>query len=55
MKKKELSNLREKTIKDLVKIVYEKKTEASNRNLRREVAQIETLIREKEIIEKLKK
>jgi len=69
MKRKDLIGLRGKTIKDLKKLAYEKKTEAtkkkmeimggkeknlkSNRILMTEVAKILTLIREKEIIESL--
>jgi ribosomal protein L29 len=69
MKKKEFTELRSKDIKVLQKLVFEKKAEAVKtkvgmsagkeknlkifRNLRREVAQILTLIKEKEIAEKL--
>ena len=69
MKKKELISLRTKTAKELAKIVYEKQTEGTkkkmeimggkeknlkaHKNLSREIAKILTLIREKEIIEKI--
>lgn len=69
MKKKEFNELRGKSIKDLKKIVLDKKSEAEKakmkhlggkdknnkvkRNLMREIAKILTLIREKEIIEAL--
>lgn len=70
MKKKELALLRSKELSELAKTVSEKKLsldkfgldskDVSNKNLkkgwilRREVAQILTLIREKEILEKEK-
>jgi ribosomal protein L29 len=69
MKRKEFNDLRSKTIKDLSKMVSEKKLEAEkikmkilggkeknlkvHKNLSREIAKILTLIREKEIIESL--
>ena len=69
MKKKDMISLRTKTAKELAKIVYEKQTEATkkkmeimggkeknlkaHKNLSREIAKILTLIREKEIIEKI--
>lgn len=69
MKRKEFNELRSKSIKDLMKIVLDKKNEAEKakmkhlggkeknnkvkKNLGREVAKILTLIREKEIIESL--
>jgi ribosomal protein L29 len=69
MKRKDFIDLRNKTIADLVKMVSEKKFEAKKakmsilagkeknlkayRNLRRDIAQILTLIKEKEILEKL--
>lgn len=71
MKIKELKELRGKSVKDLAKLVSEKKLEIEKtkmkilggkeknlkvgRNLSREVAKILTLIREKEIIESLEK
>ncbi|KKQ92053.1 MAG: coiled-coil [Microgenomates group bacterium GW2011_GWC1_39_7b] len=70
MKRKEFTNLKNKTLEDLTKLVREKKEESlkkkmngvsgkdknlkSYRNLRREIAQILTLIKEKQIIDKLK-
>lgn len=69
MKKKEFNDLREKSVKDLKKIVVEKKLEEKKvrmnmyggkeknlkvgRILRTEIAKILTLVREKEIIESL--
>jgi len=69
MKKKELNDLRIKDIKSLRKLAMDKKAEAakkkmeivgskeknlkSTNNLRHDLAQILTLIREKEIMEKL--
>ncbi len=69
MKKKEIIDLRSKDIEALKKIAYEKKLEAGKiktkiaggkeknlkafTNLRRDLARALTLIREKEIIEKL--
>ncbi len=69
MKRKEFTELKTKDIKALQKMAFEKNVEAAkikvnmssgkeknlrvHRNLRREIAQILTLIREKEIIEKL--
>lgn len=69
MKIKELTSLRGKSIKELAKLAYEKRTEATKkkmeimsgkeknlkvyRNLMTEVAKILTLVREKEIIESL--
>ncbi len=69
MKKKELTDLRAKTVKDLLKLAGEKKLESfkkkventgkkdvkNYRNLRRDIAQILTIVREKEILEKLEK
>ncbi len=71
MKRKEFNDLREKTIKDLNRLVMDKKVEMekakmkilagkeknlkSGRNLSIEIAKILTLIREKEIIESLEK
>lgn len=70
MKRKELTDLKSKTIKDLIKMVMDKKFEAkkislsisggkeknlkAGKNVRRDIAQILTVIKEKEIIEKLK-
>jgi ribosomal protein L29 len=67
MKKKDLQNIRTKKIKTLEKLVGEKKLELVKirlamkvgkeknlkkaKNLRREIAQILTIIREKELIE----
>ena len=69
MKRKEFNDLRGKDIKDLKKLVMDKKLESEkarmkifsgkeknfkvNENLSREIAKILTLIREKEIIESL--
>jgi ribosomal protein L29 len=69
MKKKEFNDLKVKDIKTLKKLAVEKKLEAtkkkmeiigskeknlkSTNNLRHDLAQILTLIREKEILEKL--
>lgn len=69
MKRKEFNDIKGKPIKDLTKMLGEKKLEARKvkmnllagkeknlkvyRNIRREVAQIMTVIREKEIIESL--
>jgi ribosomal protein L29 len=71
MKKKELNELRNKNIKELKKIAVEKRLECRKlmvkvtagkeknqkvgKNLSREIARILTLVREKEIIEKLQK
>ena len=70
MKKKELVVFRKKEKKDLMKILEEKQAETREafsqsagqeknvkkfRNLRREIAQILTIIREKQIIGKVKK
>ncbi len=71
MKAKEFKDLKTKDIKALSKLVHEKKLEITKKamdiksgkeknlkagmNLRREVAKILTLIREKQIIEKLEK
>lgn len=71
MKRKEFTDLKNKTIEDLTKFVREKREDSlkkkmegvsgkdknlkSYRNLRREIAQVLTLIKEKQIIEKLKK
>jgi ribosomal protein L29 len=67
MKKKELSALKLKTVSELKKMIVEKQKEASlffsslkagkekgtskRRNLRRDIAQILTIIKEKEILE----
>ena len=51
MKKKDLQDHRTKEIKDLRKLVVEKKLKLSKK-VRREIAQILTIIREKEIMEK---
>ncbi|MGA3291751.1 MAG: 50S ribosomal protein L29 [Candidatus Microgenomates bacterium] len=69
MKRKDFTGLREKTIKDLKALASKKRIESIktkmgimsgkeknlklHRNLDREIAKILTLIREKEIIEKL--
>ncbi|HET7099267.1 MAG TPA: 50S ribosomal protein L29 [Patescibacteria group bacterium] len=69
MKKKELTDIKSKSVKDLNKMVYTKKLEISksgmqavtgkqknlkeSKNLRRDVAQLLTIIKEKQIIEKL--
>lgn len=69
MKRKEFTDLRAKSIKELGKIVSEKRLDAEkvkmkitggkekntkvHKNLAREIAKILTLIREKEIIESL--
>lgn len=69
MKRKELIELKGKTIKDLIKTVEDKKLESrklkmsvaagkeknlkAGKNIKRDIAQILTVIREKEIIEKL--
>lgn len=71
MKKKDLQSLRSKSIKDLKKMVSEKKEEASEtfikmktgqeknlkkvKNLRTDVAQILTVIKEKEIVDEKEK
>ena len=69
MKRKDYIDLKGKTIKELIKMASDKKTEAVKkkmqilggkeknlkvyRNLRAEIAKILTLIREKEILEKV--
>lgn len=69
MKKKEFNDLKKKEVKDLLKLNIEKKFEAKKaklnmmagkeknlkiyRNIRRDIAQIETVIKEKEIIRNL--
>ena len=69
MKRKDFTELKSKTVKDLLKMASTKKAEAIKkkmqiiggkeknlkvyRNLRVEVAKILTLVREKEILEKL--
>jgi ribosomal protein L29 len=69
MKRKEFNELKTKQIKDLLKLSGEKRLEAKKmklnlmagkeknlkvyRNIRREIAQIETIIREKQIVESL--
>jgi ribosomal protein L29 len=69
MKKKDFTELREKSAIELIKLAMKKKTEAAKKrmeilagkeknlkaykNLRSEVAKILTLVREKEILEKL--
>jgi ribosomal protein L29 len=66
MKKKEINNLRSKKVKELIKMLNKKRTEAMQikaklkvskekdlkkvKNLRRDIAQIKTVIREKELI-----
>jgi len=71
MKTKNFTEIKNKTISDLRKLVVQKKSEAINkkmeilsgkeknlkiyRHLRQEIAKILTLIREKEIIESLEK
>lgn len=58
MKKKELKDLKSKDMAGLEKILAEKRKESltkSNKNLRREIAQILTVVREKEIIGKITK
>ncbi len=71
MKRKEFTDLKTKTVKELTKMVMDKKTEMGKKkvemfsgreknlrffnNLRREVAQIMTIVKEKEIVEKLTK
>lgn len=71
MKKKDLKDIRSKKIDELRKMVDEKKKEAAEtfsktkggqesnvkkyKNQRKDIAQILTVIREKEIIEKMKK
>lgn len=71
MKKKELTDLRSKDLKALRKLVFDKKLEASKskastssgkeknlkvyRNLRRDIAQILSVTKEKEIVEELNK
>jgi len=68
MKKKELTNIRSKKIQDLVKMVVEKKKEATmvyskmkagqeknlkkGKNLKKDIAQIMTIIKERELSEK---
>jgi len=59
MKRKEFTDLKGKDIANLKKMVTTKKVEMAkaqvgDRNLRREIAKILTLIREKEILEKQK-
>jgi ribosomal protein L29 len=69
MKTKDFKNLREKGVKELKKMVYTKNVEAAKkameiktgkeknlklvRHLRREIAKILTLVKEKEILEKI--
>lgn len=69
MKRKDYTDLKSKTVKDLIKMASEKKNEAIKkkmqilggkeknlkvyRNLRIEIAKILTLIKEKEILEKV--
>lgn len=53
MKKKDLIDLRTKEIKDLKKLVAEKKLVPS-KNSRREIAQILTIVNEKLILEREK-
>ena len=70
MKRKEFTDIKTKSVKDLTRMVMDKKVEMSKKrvemfsgreknlkyfnNLRRDVAQIMTILKEKEIIEKLK-
>jgi ribosomal protein L29 len=69
MKKKDLTEMKSKTLAELRKVAVQKRVEANNagmkisagkeknlksfKNLRREIAQILTIIKEKEIVEKL--
>ena len=69
MKRKELNDYKSKTVKDLLKFVSDKKTEMKKKrveifsgreknlkyfnNLRRDVARVMTIIKEKQIVEKL--
>ncbi len=69
MKKKDFTDLKNKTVKDLTKLVVEKNQAAKKtrmdiaagkeknlkayKNLRRDIAQILTLVKEKQIMEKL--
>ena len=62
MKRKELTELRAKEAKDLVKLVSQKKLDARKskvrgekgaKNLRRDIAQIMSIIKEREIADKL--
>lgn len=69
MKRKELTDLKNKEIKDLIKMAAEKKFEAKKvrlnisggkeknlkmgKNIRRDIAQILTIVKEKGIMEKL--
>lgn len=70
MKKKELTDIKNKTIKDLNKLVFTKKLEAKKskmntvagkvknlrefKNIRRDIAQILTVIKEKQIFDLIK-
>lgn len=70
MKRKELNDYKSKTVKDLLKFVSDKKTEMKKKkveifagkeknlkyfnNLRRDVARVMTIIKEKQIVEALK-
>ena len=71
MKRKELTDIKGKTLKELRKMVFEKKLEVgkikvetpaskgknlkASKNLRRQIAQILTIIKEKEIVERIQK
>lgn len=54
MKKKELTALRGKTVVELEKIVAEKKLGDKSKKIRREIAQILTMIREAKLNENTK-
>ncbi len=69
MKKKDVDNLKSKTVEDLTKMVFDKKLKLGStkadiissreknlkmmKNLRRDISQILTVIRQKEIVRKL--
>ncbi len=71
MKKKELKDIKSKSVKELSKLVYDKKIEAKKaklnavsgkeknlkifKNLRRDIAQVKTIVREKQIMEMIEK
>ncbi len=71
MKRKEFTDFKTKSVKELIKFVTDKKTEMGKKkveifsgkeknlkyfnNLRRDVAKVMTIIKEKEILEKLTK
>lgn len=58
MKKKDITQIRAKKIPELRKLVLDKKLEVAHpdvknaRNIKREIAQILTIIREKELLKK---